>query len=170
MRRRNHELWGSELLKRWSTAPSRKGTGFDQPLRPHQHWHIDVAYVNVAGTFYYLCSILDGASRAIVHWEIRETMKEADVECILERARERYPGAKPRIISDNGPSSSEIACPSKPRRNPSWTACEAGRQLIRRCELGEKFRSSHVLRFVGKAVEPRLFVDGPCNLGAWDRR
>lgn len=30
-------------------------------------------------------------------------MTEADVEIILQRALERYPGAKPRIISDNGP-------------------------------------------------------------------
>jgi len=90
-------------LNRWNRNPSKKGKGFTQPLRPHQHWHIDIAYLNVSGTFYYLCSILDGKSRAIVHWEIREAMKEADVECILERARERFPGAKPRIISDNGP-------------------------------------------------------------------
>ncbi len=30
-------------------------------------------------------------------------MTEADIEIILERAKERYPEAKPRIISDNGP-------------------------------------------------------------------
>jgi transposase InsO family protein len=30
-------------------------------------------------------------------------MREADVEVILERAKENYPEAKPRIISDNGP-------------------------------------------------------------------
>jgi transposase InsO family protein len=30
-------------------------------------------------------------------------MKEADIEVILERAKEKYPEAKPRIISDNGP-------------------------------------------------------------------
>ena len=30
-------------------------------------------------------------------------MKEADIEMILERAKEKDPGAKPRIISDNGP-------------------------------------------------------------------
>jgi transposase InsO family protein len=40
---------------------------------------------------------------SVVHWEIREAMREADVETILQRGRERYPGAKPRIISDNGP-------------------------------------------------------------------
>ena len=30
-------------------------------------------------------------------------MKEADIERILERAKEQYPEAKPRVISDNGP-------------------------------------------------------------------
>lgn len=93
----------ANLLDRWNPKPSKKGTGFVQPLAPHKHWHIDVAYLNIAGTFYYLCSILDGYSRSIVHWEIRESMTEDDVEVILQRAREKYPFALPRIISDNGP-------------------------------------------------------------------
>src|SRR4029077_3693753 len=38
-----------------------------------------------------------------VHWEIRETMKEGEVETIIQRAREKFPGVTPRIISDNGP-------------------------------------------------------------------
>ena len=91
------------LLSRWKSKPSRKGTGFEQPLQSHQHWHIDVSYINLCGTFYYLCSVLDGFSRLIVHWDLRESMREADIEVILQRAREKYPEAKPRIISDNGP-------------------------------------------------------------------
>ena len=90
------------LQSRW-LRPTRKGTGFVQPLAAHEHWHIDFSYVNITGTFYYLCSILDGASRYIVHWEIREAMKEADAEMVLQKAREKYPQARPRIISDNGP-------------------------------------------------------------------
>ncbi len=86
-----------------SPPNERKGKGFHQPSRPHRHWHIDVSYINIAGTFYYLCSVLDGYSRYIVHWEIREKMEETDVETILQRAREKFPGEKPRIISDNGP-------------------------------------------------------------------
>lgn len=96
-------LKAAGLLDRWNRQPSKKGTGFVQPLKPHEHWHIDIAYINIAGTFYYLCSILDGWSRYIVHWEIRESMKETDVETIIQRAREKHPDAKPRIISDNGP-------------------------------------------------------------------
>jgi putative transposase len=91
------------LLSRWKSQPSHKGAGFEQPLRPHQHWHIDVSYINLCGTFYYLCSVLDGYSRSIVHWDLRESMKEADIERILERAKEKYPEARPRMISDNGP-------------------------------------------------------------------
>ncbi|MGA2702320.1 MAG: transposase family protein [Isosphaeraceae bacterium] len=41
--------------------------------------------------------------RFIVHWEIRESMTGANVETIIQRASERYPDARPRIISDNGP-------------------------------------------------------------------
>ncbi len=91
------------LLSKWQGKPSKKGTGFEQPPQPHQHWHIDVSYINISGTFYYLCSVLDGYSRFLVHWDLRESMKEADIEIILERAKEQYPQAKPRIISDNGP-------------------------------------------------------------------
>jgi hypothetical protein len=39
-------------LDRFSRKPSRKGQGFEQPLVPHQHWHVDISYVNMAGTFY----------------------------------------------------------------------------------------------------------------------
>ncbi len=91
------------LLRQWNGKESKKGRGFQQPLEPHQHWHIDVSYINVSGTFYYLCSVLDGYSRAIVHWDLRQAMKETDIEIVLEAAKENYPGAKPRIISDNGP-------------------------------------------------------------------
>ena len=57
------------LLSKWNSKPSKKGTGFEQPLAAHQHWHIDVSYINISGTFYYLCSILDGCSRYIVNWK-----------------------------------------------------------------------------------------------------
>ena len=90
-------------LDRHAPKPSAQGTGFVQPLRPHEHWHVDVSYINIAGTFYYLCSLLDGCSRFTVHWELREAMTEADVEQIIQRAREKFPGVTPRIISDNGP-------------------------------------------------------------------
>jgi transposase InsO family protein len=96
-------LLNAGLLSKWNGKPSKKGDGFDQPLKPHEHWHIDISYINICGTFYYMCSILDGFSRYIVHWDIRPSMTEAEVELILQRAREKFPDARPRIISDNGP-------------------------------------------------------------------
>jgi putative transposase len=96
-------LKGAGRLDRWNRKASKKGSGFGQPTAAHQHWHIDIAYINVAGTFYYLCSLLDGYSRSIVHWEIQEAMKERDAELVIQRGREKFPGTNPRIISDNGP-------------------------------------------------------------------
>jgi transposase InsO family protein len=96
-------LASAGCFARWNRSANSKGTGFQQPLRPHEHWHVDISYVNVCGTFYYLTSVLDGCSRFIVHWELRESMREADVEIVLQRAREKFPDATPRIITDNGP-------------------------------------------------------------------
>ena len=90
-------------IGRWAHKPSKKGTGFIQPEKPHKHWHIDISHVNIHGTFYFLTAILDGYSRYIVHWEIREGMKEQDELVVLQRAREKFPGETPRIITDNGP-------------------------------------------------------------------
>ena len=38
-----------------------------------------------------------------MNWDIREAMTEADIEIILQRAKEKYPEARPRVVSDNGP-------------------------------------------------------------------
>ena len=52
-------LKNAGVMDRWNRKPSKKGTGFTQPIGPHEHWHIDIAYLNIRGTFYYLCSVLD---------------------------------------------------------------------------------------------------------------
>ena len=89
-------------IGRSTNQPSKKGTGFHQPQMPHEHWHIDISYINIHGTFYYLSTILDGYSRYVVHWEIRRSMTEQDELVVLQRAREKFPHERPRIISDNG--------------------------------------------------------------------
>ena len=96
-------LKAADIIGARHQPPSRKGQGFVQPLAPHDHWHVDFSYVNIGGTFYYLCSVLDGCSRAILAWDIRPQMQEADAEIVLQRAREAHPQARPRIITDNGP-------------------------------------------------------------------
>jgi putative transposase len=97
-------LQDAGVLHRWNRDhTSSKGQGFAQPVKPHEHWHIDISYINIQGTFYYLCSVLDGYSRYLVAWDLRESMTEQHVEIVLQRAHERFPDARPRIISDNGP-------------------------------------------------------------------
>jgi len=89
-------------IGRSTNKPSKKGTGFHQPQKAHEHWHIDISYINIHGTFYYLTTILDGYSRFIVHWEIRRSMTEQDELVVLQRGKEKFPHETPRIISDNG--------------------------------------------------------------------
>lgn len=91
------------LLNIWNrTKKSTKGSGFIQPLEPHEHWHTDIKYVNFKGTFLFLISVIDGYSRYIVHHELRMNMQEYDVQITIQRALEKFPDASPRIISDNG--------------------------------------------------------------------
>lgn len=91
------------LLNRWNKIKkSTKGNGFDQPTTVHQHWHTDIKYVNFRGTFLFLISVIDGYSRYIVHHELRTNMQEYDVQITIQRALEKYPLAKPRLITDNG--------------------------------------------------------------------
>lgn len=44
-------FWGvlnrEGLLRPLKVTPSKKGTEFNQPLRPHEHWHADVSYINI---------------------------------------------------------------------------------------------------------------------------
>ncbi len=96
-------LKAAGMLNRWNKVKrSTKGTGFDQPVSVHQHWHTDIKYVNFRGTFLFLISVIDGYSRYIVHHELRMNMQEFDVEITIQRALEKYPFARPRLITDNG--------------------------------------------------------------------
>ncbi len=92
------------VFYRWQIEFFENGaSAFEQPLTIHQHWHIDVSYIDVSRTFYFLCSILDGRSRYIVNWDLPESMTEPDTEIIRQAVKEKYPEARLRIISDNGP-------------------------------------------------------------------
>lgn len=91
------------LLNRWNVVSTNmKNNGFIQPEGFNEHWHIDIKYVNFKGTFLFLIAIIDGYTRYIVHHELRTHMQESDVEIVVQRALEKYPNVKPRLISDNG--------------------------------------------------------------------
>jgi len=84
------------LLYHWNgKESSAKGNGFKQPKAPHEHWHMDIAYINVMGSFMFLISVLDGYSRMILHHELRTTMTEYDVQITLPQSNgkiERFHG------------------------------------------------------------------------------
>lgn len=93
------------LSSRWTSAPGGASKhGFDQPTRPHEQWHTDIAYLNLLGTHYFFIGVLDGYSRAIMHHEVRLDMTTADVEIVIERALAQLPSgtSRPRLITDNG--------------------------------------------------------------------
>lgn len=95
-------LLGAGLLNQRQFGPGKKGDGFEQPLKPHEHWHIDFSYLRIGSAFYFIVLVLDGCSRAILSWDINETMTTEDAQIALQKAREKYPNHTPRIISDNG--------------------------------------------------------------------
>jgi putative transposase len=100
-----HVLAQAGLSSRWTPPPAGSHKqGFDQPERPHEQWHTDIAYLNILGTHYFFISLLDGYSRAIIHHEVRLDMTTTDVEIVIERALERLPPGtpRPRLITDNG--------------------------------------------------------------------
>src|SRR5690349_16795081 len=103
-------------------------------------------YLNIAGTFYYLCSLLDGCSRYIAHWEIRGAMTEADIEQVVQRARERFPGVTPRIASDNGPH----------------FAAKDFKEFIRVCGMTHVKTSPYYPQSNGKIERFRRTIKGDC--------
>jgi len=90
------------LLTVWHHQKT-KGSGFIQPTKPHEHWHMDISYINFKNTFVYLVALIDGYSRFIVHYEIKLSVEALDIEIMLERARAKFPGVIPILITDNGP-------------------------------------------------------------------
>jgi putative transposase len=118
-------LKAAGLLQRWNPKASRKGHGF-------QHWYVDISYLNIAGTVFYLCSVSDGCSEFLLHWELYTAISELNVEIVLQRARERYPVASPRIITDKGPQfinfTHRVALTSRRRRTApdtvTFTHCD----------------------------------------------
>lgn len=92
----------ADVMRSRTVKSSSKGTGFVQPLKPHEQWHSDISNVTAGDTVYHLISIIDGYSRSVIAWHLREKMKTFDVNIVFQKAKELYPDARPRCISDNG--------------------------------------------------------------------
>jgi transposase InsO family protein len=90
------------VLRSKKNKESKKGNGFDQPLKPHEHWHTDISYIKIEKQFHFLICVLDGFSRKILHWDLRVTMTDQDILVVQQAALEKFPGVNPRFITDNG--------------------------------------------------------------------
>jgi putative transposase len=82
--------------------PSKKGTGFEQPTAIHEHWHIDISYLWEFGHKAYLVTVLDGKSRYILSHSVLTNIETGSIEKVLQKASERFPDARPTLITDNG--------------------------------------------------------------------
>jgi putative transposase len=74
----------------------------NKPKYVHHHWHTDIAYVILSGVHYYLIFMLDGYSRYLLNWELMTDMSKISVDIFIQNTIDKYPGAEPMIIHDNG--------------------------------------------------------------------
>ena len=95
-------LSSHDLLSRYKTSAKSPGKYDFKPDAPHQQWHTDIMYLWVNGRWYFFIGFIDAYSRYIVHWELLETASSQDVKAALHSALKKYPGKKPRIVTDNG--------------------------------------------------------------------
>ena len=73
-----------------------------KPKHVHHHWHSDIAYIKLGGIFYFLIMLLDGYSRYMLDWELMPDMLSGSVELFVQKVKDKYPFAKPKLINDNG--------------------------------------------------------------------
>lgn len=58
--------------------------------RPNQVWAMDITYVPIQGGFIYLCAVLDWYSRAVLAWELSNTLDAGFCVRAVQRAMAQY--------------------------------------------------------------------------------
>lgn len=131
-----------------------------KPKHVHYHWHTDIAYVKVGGIFYFLIMMLDGYSRYLLDWELMTDMLGGSVENFVQRVKDKYPHARPRLINDNG----------------SQFISHDFKRLLQKLEIQQIFtRRNHpqtngkIERLNGSVKQEALRPGQPCNFQeAWE--
>jgi transposase InsO family protein len=90
------------LTKERAEMREESKKGFEQPKTVHEQWHTDFSCIRVCGSWYYFVSVMDGYSRKILSWGLYESPDGLWAEIVLPKARELYPDARARIITDSG--------------------------------------------------------------------
>ncbi len=93
-----------QRLGRWNQVENgdTKKEYQHKPKHVHHHWHTDIAYIKINGIFYFLIMMLDGYSRYMLDWELMSDMLGSSVENFVQRVKDKYQFAKPKLINDNG--------------------------------------------------------------------
>ena len=72
----------------------------------HEIWLVDITFIPVGNSFWYLIAVIDLYSRYIVGWDLSATMTSKDVQKVIDFALLEYgfyeKKNKPKIHSDNG--------------------------------------------------------------------
>jgi putative transposase len=58
--------------------------------RPNQVWAMDITYIPIEGGFLYLCAVMDWYSRAVLAWELSNTLDASFCVDAVQRAIRRY--------------------------------------------------------------------------------
>ncbi|MDY6970166.1 MAG: DDE-type integrase/transposase/recombinase, partial [Spirochaetota bacterium] len=96
-------LFRNKLLGKFFKEHDGAGDEYEnKPEYVHHHWHTDIAYVIISRINYYLVFMLDGYSRYILNWQLMTDMTGKSVELFTQNTLDRYKGASPKIIHDNG--------------------------------------------------------------------
>lgn len=90
----------ADLLYRWKRSRPA-GARPAEPTAPHQRWHVDLMYLRVHDSWYFLVTVLDAYSRYVVHWDLLTSMTAADVRVVIQDALQQT-GAHPEVVTDNG--------------------------------------------------------------------
>ena len=69
--------------------------------RPNQVWATDITYVPIQGGFIYLCAVIDWYSRAVLAWELSNTLDASFCVRAVQRAMAQY-GAPKIFNTDQG--------------------------------------------------------------------
>jgi putative transposase len=69
--------------------------------RPNQVWATDITYVPIVGGFIYLCAVIDWYSRAVLAWELSNTLDAGFCVRAVQRALGKY-GAPEIFNTDQG--------------------------------------------------------------------
>jgi putative transposase len=95
-------LDSENLLCRWALPNRKGGDAPPRPTAPHQRWHTDIMHLRLGDTWYFLVSFIDAYSRFLLHWRLLPNMCAEAVTLAQLEALEKYPGARPEIVSDRG--------------------------------------------------------------------